>query len=222
MFFSCFRTLTVYLVLVGGIRLLGKRQIGQMGPAEFVVTMLIANLASIPLSDPGAPLLSGLLPMLTVLGAELVLSLLTLRSVRLRRLLCGKPVILLEGGVLRQDRLLSTRITLDELTGRLRDRGISSLSQVDCAVLETGGSLSVFPRDRPPPAGELGLPRTAGGLPLPLVEDGCLLGDNLKRSGKDRSWVEQALRDRGGTLCGTLILTLEASGDLFWIPREKP
>ena len=222
MFFAYVRTLLVYLVLVGGMRLLGKRQIGQMGPAEFVVTMLIANLASIPLADPGVPLISGVLPMLTVLGAELVLNLLTLRSVRLRRLLCGKPVILIEKGVLRQDRLRSTRITLDELTGRLRDRGILDLSQVDYAILETGGSLSVFPKDRPPTAKELGVQAEDQDLPLTLIEDGRLLGDNLEKSGRDLAWVEKTLRDRGGTVAGTLILTAEASGKLLWIPREKP
>ena len=113
MILSYFRTIVLYLVLIGVIRLMGKRQIGEMEPAEFVVTMLIADLASIPMQDGAIPLLSGLVPILTVLGMELTLSWLTLRSVALRRLLCGKPVVLIDNGKLLQDNLRMTRVSLD-------------------------------------------------------------------------------------------------------------
>ena len=120
MILSYIRTIVVYLVLIAVIRLMGKRQIGQMEPSEFVVTMLVANLASIPMQDGAIPLYSGVVPIVTVLGLELVLSALSLRSLKLRRLLCGKPVILIENGQLLQDNLRKTRITLDELSGHLR------------------------------------------------------------------------------------------------------
>ena len=124
MILSYFRTIVLYLVLIGVIRLMGKRQIGEMEPAEFVVTMLIADLASIPMQDGAIPLLSGLVPILTVLGMELTLSWLTLRSVALRRLLCGKPVVLIDNGKLLQDNLRMTRVSLDELTGHLREKDV--------------------------------------------------------------------------------------------------
>ena len=103
MILSYIRTIVVYLVLIAVIRLMGKRQIGQMEPSEFVVTMLVANLASIPMQDGAIPLYSGVVPIVTVLGLELVLSALSLRSLKLRRLLCGKPVILIENGQLLQE-----------------------------------------------------------------------------------------------------------------------
>ena len=116
MLLSYLRTVVLYLVLIAVIRVMGKRQIGQMEPTEFVVTMLVANLAAIPMQDGGIPLYSGLVPIVTVLGVELVLSFLALRSVRFRRLLCGKPVILIENGKILQENLRLTRVTLDELS----------------------------------------------------------------------------------------------------------
>jgi uncharacterized membrane protein YcaP (DUF421 family) len=109
---------------------MGKRQIGQMEPSEFVVTMLVANLASIPMQDEGISLSSGLVPILTVLGIELVLSHLSLQSIRFRKLLCGKPVILIENGNILQQNLRKTRITLDELTGHLREKDVLDLRSV--------------------------------------------------------------------------------------------
>ena len=142
MILSYLRTLLLYLVLILVIRVMGKRQIGEMEPAEFVVTMLVANLAAIPMQDAGIPLFSGLVPILTVLGLELVLSWATMRSVRLRRFFCGKPVILIETGKILQENLRSTRITLDELTGHLREKDVLDITTVQFAILETDGQLS--------------------------------------------------------------------------------
>ena len=124
MLLSYMRTIILYLVLVAVIRLMGKRQVGQMEPSEFVVTMLIANLASIPMQDGGIPLYSGLVPILTVLGVELILTALSMRFVPFRKLLCGRPVILIENGKILQQNLRSTCITLDELTELLRGKDV--------------------------------------------------------------------------------------------------
>ena len=130
MILSYIRTIIFYLVLIACVRLMGKRQIGQMEASEFVVTMLAANLAAIPMQDEGIPLYSGLVPILTVLGVELVLSSLSLRSIRLRKILCGKPVILIENGRVLQDNLRSTRVTLDELMGHLREKDVLDIQTV--------------------------------------------------------------------------------------------
>ena len=127
---SYVRTIALYLVLIVCVRLMGKRQIGEMEPTEFVVTMLLANLAAIPMQDGAIPLYSGLVPILTVLGSELVLSGLILYSVKFRQLLCGKPVILIENGKLVQDNLRRTRVTLDELTGHLREKDVLDITAV--------------------------------------------------------------------------------------------
>ena len=145
MIISYIRTVLLYLVLIAVIRTMGKRQVGQMEPSELVVAMLIADLASIPMQDTGIPLLSGLVPLLTVLGLELVLSWLTMRSPFWRKVFCGKPVILIDNGKILQDNLRRTRVTLDELTGHLREKDVLDITTVQYAILETNGSLSVFP-----------------------------------------------------------------------------
>ena len=222
MIVSYFRTIVLYLVLIGVIRLMGKRQIGEMEPAEFVVTMLIADLASIPMQDGAIPLLSGLVPILTVLGMELTLSWLTLRSVALRRLLCGKPVVLIDNGKLLQDNLRMTRVSLDELTGHLREKDVLDISQVQYAILETNGNLSVFPYPKhiPASAKDAGISAKPQYLPVTIIEDGFLSKENLKRAGKNRQWVEQVLTQRGATEKSTLLLTVDASDKILWLGKE--
>ena len=222
MILSYLRTIVLYLVLVAVIRIMGKRQVGQMAPSEFVVTMLVANLAAIPMQDGAIPLYSGLVPILTVLGAELVLSWLIRGSGLLRRLLCGKPVILIENGRLLQGNLRSARMTLDELTAHLRLKDILDLGSVQYAILETNGSLSVFPypKDAPATAKDAGIQASSQQLPVTLIADGKLSKENLTRSGKDRAWVEKALRQRGTDIPGTMLLTVDASDKIVFIRKE--
>ena len=152
MLISLIRAVVLYLALILVVRLMGKRQLGEMEPMEFVVTMLIANLAAVPMQETGTPLLAGLLPILVVLSVELVLSVLTYRSVGMRRFLCGKPVILIENGRLLQQNLKKTRVNTDELAEYLRIQGVTDLSQVQYAILETSGNISILPYARFAPA----------------------------------------------------------------------
>ena len=223
MILSYFRTVILYLVLIGVIRLMGKRQIGQMEPSEFVVTMLVANLASIPMQDSGIPLYSGLVPILTVLGLELVLSALALRSIFLRRLFCGKPVILVENGKILQENLRKTRITLDELTGHLREKDVLDIYSVQYAILETNGNLSVFPypKDRPASAKEAGIMAKEQHLPITLVEDGYLFRNNLALTGKTEEWVCKTLKQKGATLSQTWLLTVDSADRVVFLRKEE-
>ena len=222
MILSYLRTIFLYLVLIFAIRLMGKRQIGEMEPAEFVVTMLVANLAAIPMQDGAIPLYSGLVPILTVLGMELVLSGLILHSVRLRRFLCGKPVILIDNGKLLQQNLRRTRVTLDELTGHLREKDVLDLNSVQYAILETNGNLSVFPypKYKPASARDAGIQAKHQFLPVTLISDGIFLPENLPRSGKDESWLRKTLRERDATVENTWLLTVDAAGTVFYLRKE--
>lgn len=223
MIISYLRTLFLYLVLILSIRLMGKRQIGQMEASEFVVTMLVANLASIPMQDSGIPLLSGLVPILTVLGMELVLSWLILKSVLFRRLFCGKPVILIDNGKILRENLRSARITLDELTGHLRQKDVLDIRSVQYAILETDGNLSVFPypANRPASAKEAKIPTKKQYLPITIIEDGYLSKENLKLAGKDTGWVARILQGQNAQVPDTLLLTVDKSDHVVWIGREE-
>lgn len=219
---SYFRTLFLYLVLIFAVRLMGKRQIGEMEPAEFVVTMLVANLAAIPMQDGAIPLYSGLVPILTVLGMELVLSGLILRSVRLRQLLCGKPVILIDNGKILQENLKSARINLDELTGQLRAKDVLDIRTVQFAILETSGDLSVFPypKEKPASAKDAGVQATGQHLPVTVVEDGYLSRENLERAKKDEKWLEKVLSQHNCGIQDTFLLTVDESGQVVWLGKE--
>ena len=222
MILSYLRTIVLYLVLILSIRLMGKRQIGQMEASEFVVTMLVANLAAIPMQDGAIPLYSGLVPILTVLGAELVLSGLILRSVWMRRFFCGKPVILIDNGRILTENLRRTRVTLDELTGHLREKDVLDITTVQYAILETDGNLSVFPypKYRPASAREAGIHPKPQLLPVTIVEDGYVSVENLRRAGKDEAWLRKVLEERNAALADTLLLTVDPGDSIRWIRKE--
>ena len=223
MLVSFVRTVILYLVLTAGMRLLGKRQIGQLEPSEFVVSMLIADLAAVPMQNTGIPLLHGLVPMVTVLGLGLVFSGITMLSVPLRNILCGKPIILIENGKIHQANLRLTRITLDELTGHLRQKDVLDVTTVQYAILETDGSLSVFPfpKDAPATAKEAGIHPKQQYLPLTVIEDGYICTDSLKRAGKDDRWLRRVLEEKKTTAEETFLLTVDGGDHIHWIGKES-
>ena len=214
-----YRTLLFYFALVLVIRLLGKRQVGQMEPSEFVVTMLIANLASVPLEDWKIPVWGGLLPMAIVFVCERLVSTLCLKSIRARRLLCGKPVILIENGKLLAQNLRRTRVNLDELSGHLREQGILAIETVQFAILETNGSVTVFPYPRYTPA-QAGPGARPQELPYTVISDGHIMTDNLKLLGRDGDWLRKKLHGRGLQTEDVLLMTLTESGECAVFPRR--
>ena len=222
MILSYIRTIILYLLLIGVIRIMGKRQIGQMEPSEFVVTMLVANLAAIPMQDGGIPLFSGFVPIVTVLGVELVLSALSMKSLPLRKLLCGKPVILIENGNILQKNLQKTRITLDELMGHLREKDVLDLKSVQYAILETNGNLSVFPypKEKPASAKDAGVLVGKQSLPIMVVSDGVLLEKNLAQAKKDAAWVDRVLQEHQATLAQTWLLTVDGQDKILFYRKE--
>ena len=222
MILSYVRTILLYLVLIAVVRLMGKRQIGQMEPSEFVVTMLIANLAAIPMQDGGIPLLSGLVPILTVLGMELLLAGLCMYSLFFRKLLCGKPVILIENSKILQDNLRRTGVTLDELTGHLRLKDVLDVQSVQYAILETDGNLSVFPYPslRPANASEAGVQTQGQHLPITIVADGHLYRENLPLIRKNVAWVEEILQEHHVELSQTWLLTADETDRIFFLKKE--
>ena len=220
---SYLRTILLYLVLLGAIRFMGKRQIGQMEASEFVVAMLVADLAAIPMQDVAIPLYAGLVPILTVLGAELVLAGICLRSIRFRRLLCGKPVILIENGRILQKNLRRTRVTIDELMGHLREKDVLDVRTVQYAILETNGNLSVFPypAEVAPSAKDLQIHPKERYLPITIVSDGALLDANLALSGRNGDWLKKTLGDYRATVAGTWLLSVDKAGHVLWLGKEE-
>lgn len=223
MLLSLLRTMIFYVLLVAVVRLLGKRQIGQMEPSEFVLTMLLANLATIPIEELETPASYGIFPILLVFGVEYLMSVLTLHNIKLRRLFCGKPVILIENGKISARNLRRTRLNLDELTMHLREKGIFDLSTVKFAILETNGQLSTMfnAKDEPAPAGAAGIRVKENELPVTLISDGRLIDDNLALTSRDGAWVRRELQKRSCKLEDVLLMTLDAAGSIYFVRKEQ-
>ena len=190
------RTIILYAFIIIGIRLMGKRQVGELEPSELVLALLIADLAAVPMQDFGIPLLTGLIPILTLLCLTMALSVLTMRSVRFRAVLCGRPSVIVENGKLRQSEMKKNRFTLDELMEELRMQGITDLSTVKYAILETNGQLSVLPytAQQPVTAQQMGLTPQEPGLPMVIINDGRLITRSLYSRGLNEEWLEKQLR----------------------------
>lgn len=217
------RTLIIYFSLLLTMRLLGKRQLGEMELSEFVVAALVADLAAVPLQDTGIPLLNGLLPILILFCCEVLISGAALKSVRLRAALYGKPSLLIVRGRIDQGEMRKNRFTADELMQELRNQGSMDISQIEYAVLETDGRLNVipFPAERPATASQLGLDAGPGGYPFIVVSDGRVLDENLRRAGRDRPWLDRQLADRGHRDPGQVFLmTVNNAGQVYFAPRE--
>ena len=193
------RTGIIYFALLLAMRLMGKRQLGEMELSEFVVASLIADLASHPLQDVGIPMANGLVPILTLFCFEVLIAGVSMKSIRLRTLLFGGPSILVSHGVIDQKQMHADRFTADELMQELRKQGMFDLSEVEYAILETDGRLNIipYPARLPPTAEQLGVKAEDGGYPMIVISEGRVLMKNLKSLGRDSSWLRDELTTKG-------------------------
>lgn len=217
------RTVLLYSLLIISVRLMGKRQVAEMEPAEFVVTMLLANLASVPMQDNGLPLLSGLVPIFAVLSLELILAVLSMRFIPVRKLLCGTPTVLIRDGVIDQKALGQSRVSLDELSQKLREKDVFDLKTVKYAILETDGELTVmlYARNRTVCLKDCGLNAPDGALPYTLISDGVLLRQNLESAGYTMEQLKKELRKRGCRVRDVFLMTADGSEKPVFIRKEK-
>ena len=217
------RTVILYLLIIGGIRLMGKRQVGELEPTELVLAMLLSDLAAVPMQDFGLPLLYGVVPIITLLCLTMILSVATMRSVRLRALLCGKPSIVMQNGKLRQQEMRKVRMTADELLEELRLQGITDLNTVKYAILETSGSLSVLLYEdcQPLTPRQMGLHPESDTLPVIVINDGRVMEANLNWLGLDLSWLNGQLRQRNLTSPKEVYLfTVDQQGSIYCAAKE--
>ena len=223
MFTGLIRTMILYILIIAGIRLMGKRQVGELEPSELVLSLIIADLASVPMQDFGIPLLTGVIPIITLLSLTMVLSVLTMKSVRFRALLCGRPSIIIRNGQLDQREMAHNRLTVDELLEELRSKGYTDLSGVKYAILETNGQLSVLPYadQKPPTARQMQVSVQDSGLPLVLISDGHILERNLTALGHDRPWLDKRLKERGClSQREVFLLMADPSGGLYLAKKD--
>jgi len=217
------RTIFFYFFLLVVLRIMGKREIGGLAPIDLAVTILMAELAAIPIQDPGMPILAGAVPIATIMLLELALSGLCLRNNWWRQLIHGKPSVIIKDGKFVPQEMRNVRFTVHEALEQLRRAGYSDITDVEVAVLETDGHLSVIPKSqsRPLAAKDLKLPTHYEGLPYPLIVDGEVIYDHLNQCGLDVSWLQEELKKRGiqdhrDVFCAIL----NTHGELFVQPKE--
>ncbi len=236
MFPTFFRTVVLFVVAVAVVRCMGKRQMAQLQPFEFVITLLIADLAGAPMSDPAASLLEGVLPMLALLLMHSLIALISLRSQKFRGWICGKPSVLIQNGRVQAAELERLCYDLNDLMEAVRGSGVLNPADVGTAILETSGSLSVFPNaaQRPVCPADLQLETPYEGIPLTLILDGRIQHDNLVKGGLSEAWLSKHLSQLGFRgehevfLCsldtqGRLYVQAAGKrGKLYVVPALKP
>ena len=220
-----FRTVILYFILMVGLRLMGKRQIGELEPSELVLTLIISDLAAVPMQDFGIPLVNGLFPIITLLCLSMLLSFFSLKSIRFRGLVCGHPTVIVREGKVLQQNMARNRFTVDELFEQLRCQGYSDLSAVKYAILETSGQVSILAYTKDSPV----TPQTLNydvqdDVPLPvlLINDGHVLSHNLEGSGYDQNWLDKQLKSRRLTSPRQVFLmTVDEAGAVVCVAKEE-
>ncbi len=218
-----FRTLLVYIFLIFIMRLMGKRQIGELEVTDLVATLLLSEIASLPITDPNIPVLHALIPMIVLLSLEVFSSYILLRAPRLKKILSASPTILIKDGVLDQAALSATRLSVEELMSEIRQQGFCSLAYVWYAILEKDGRLTILPRARysPPTQEMLNITSPEESL-MHVVYNGGVWNDmGLSLIGKDRAWLQKQMAKRGVLLTDQFCVTANNQGEIYWIPKHK-
>ena len=218
MIITFIRTLILYFLVVVVMRMMGKRQIAQMQPFELVIAIMIADLAATPMENTGIPLLNGVVPIITLLSVQVIVSFISIKSEAVREIICGKPSILINRGKLVQSELRRLRINMNDLLEQLRGKDYPNLSDVEFAILETNGELSIIPKTskRTVIVQDLNIKVQHEELPITVIVDGNLLYSNLQKTGRDEQWLHRELKKQGlESIKDTFFAFLSSEGEFF-------
>lgn len=218
-----FRSIFLYSLVLLVMRFMGKREIGQMQPFELVIAIMIADLASTPMSEIGIPIMYGVIPIFGLLFMHILISILNIKSIRIREIICGKPRILVNKGVIDEKALIKENFTINELQERLRVNNINSLADVEYVILETSGQISVIPKSdkRPTTPGDFGMNIENAGISYDLVIDGKVMYDNLKKINKSYEWLKNEVVKYDLLPEQALLVVLNPDKTLYYQKMQK-
>lgn len=217
------RSILIYIIVLVVMRLMGKREIGQLQPFELVISIIIADLAAIPISNSGIPLTNGIIPILGLLVMDLIISIGNMKSMKFRQFISGKPSILIYRGKINEKVLRKERFTINELQERLRDKNIMNLGDVEYAILETSGQINVIqkPNKRTTIPEDFNIEPEYEGISYDLVIDGNIMYDNLSILEKDYKWLKKEVKKFGYKPEEALVVTIDGKGQIFSQKKEK-
>ena len=223
MLITFFRSIVLYILVLIVMRLMGKREIGQLQPFELAIAIMIADLASIPMTEIGIPIYYGIVPILGLLMMHMFISFLNMKSLKAREILCGRPSILIYRGRINEQELKKQRFTINELEERLRGNDVFNIGDVEYAILETSGQVTVIqkPEKRNVTPEDLNITPDYEGIPYDLVVDGKVMTENLKELGKNYKWLEKQTEKFNMKPEEALVVTLDAKGQIFCQKKEK-
>lgn len=216
------RVLIIYMLVLIIMRLMGKRELGQMQPFELVIAIMIADLASVPMSDTGIPITNGIIPILALLLIQLIISIINLKSIWVRKVLCGMPSILIYRGKIDEKLMKKEKFTINELQERLRQNNIFNIADVEYAILETSGQLTVIqkPEKRNTIPEDFGITPEYEGIPYDLVIDGKIMYENLKAIGKNYNWLCKEVAKFKIKPEEALVVTFDGKSQMFCQAKE--
>lgn len=219
-----FRTFILYIFVVIVMRIMGKRQIGELQPFELVIAIMLSELASVPMQDTGIPLIHGLIPILTLMALEIIISFLTLKFRSLRKIICGEPSILIKHGKVEYDELKKQRFNLDDLMEELRMLGYLNISDIEYAIMETSGKITIIPKAGKSPVTreDLNINAPEEQIPVGIILDGHLDKAALINSGKDLNWLQKELnKNHIGSIKDVFIGMIDSQGNFFVQRRAR-
>ncbi len=217
------RSVVLYLCIMLFMRLMGKRQLGELQPAELVISVLISNIVSLPVEDPNVPLLMGIIPVAMLVGLELIVSVLSLRFRSIRTLMGGNPVVIIHNGVIDQGALKTLRFSIDDLMESLRSQGIFDLSQIQYAIVETNGTVSILPYEKDSPATptQLKLTLAPREVPVVVISDGMVLEDGLRVASMSRKQLNKILEKEQVSVRDVFLFSADKSHRYTLIQKEN-
>lgn len=223
MLITFFRAILLYILVLIVMRLMGKREIGQLQPFELAISIMIADLASIPMTDTGIPISNGIIPILGLLVMHLIISLINMKSMKAREIICGKPTILIYRGKINESALKKERFTINELEERLRGDNVVNLGDVEYAILETNGQITVIPKPekRNVTPQDFNINVEYEGIPYDLVIDGKIMNDNLKVLNKNEKWLREQVKKFNMSPEDALVVTIDGKGQFFCQKKMK-
>ena len=223
MFIVFFRAMILYLVIVVSMRLMGKRQLGELQPSELVVTVLLSNIATLPVENVNIPMIMGVIPIFTLVSLDVILSHLSLKFRPLRKAICGSAKIVISDGKIDQKMLKDLRFSVDDLMQSLRSQQIFDVSQVQLAVVETTGQISVYQKKdaQPVTCRDMKIKGEDSDPPKLIIDSGKLIGESLSGLGFDRKWLESVLKAQGRQIKDIFLMTCDGDGKTVVVPFER-
>lgn len=223
MLITLIRTLILYIVVLICMRIMGKGEVAEMQPFELVIMLMIAELAALPMSDTGIPLMNGVIAIIALVFAQVSISIINLKSEKARSIISGRPSILINKGQINQKELQRLRISLNDLVEQIRAKDYPSIADVEFAILETNGDLSIIPKanKRNPTLEDLQLNADYEGLPISLIIDGHVNYDNLKKAKVTEKWLLDQLSARGISNPKDVLFSYIDASNYFYVQKKQ-